>query len=156
MQALSTSISLSVMILTWDVPLSHINRICSISQLVRHFSSDPDKVRHHCLLEFDKSKFIVHQFREITIQMSKKNSEPSTLDKIRVPFLRHFRQSVSEANGLGNFYGLVESHINGEGLVCAGYKEDNKNKLYEETLDYPIDEVLFTLHFTLHQLMKQS
>jgi hypothetical protein len=86
----------------------------------------------------------VFQFKEIVLEMSKKNSQPSHLDKIRGSFLRHLRQSASVASGQGHFLGFIETHVVASGMLCAGFVEGNKNKVHEELLVYPIDKVFFT------------
>jgi hypothetical protein len=83
---------------------------------------------------------IIIQFQEVVIEMSKKNSEAYNLDRIRGPFIRHLKQAASSANGMGHFLGYVETHVDINGFLCAGF-EDKKSMVTEEVIAYPIDEV---------------
>ena len=91
------------------------------------------------------------KFKEIVLEMSNKNSESLVLDRWRGSFVRHMKQATKAANGQGHFLGFIESHVDPEGLICAGFMEDNKSKTHEEVIAYPIDEVSLSSQFALYR-----
>lgn len=73
--------------------------------------------------------------------MGKQNEEAVNLERIRGPFVRHLKQVAASAGGRGHVLSAIETHVDINGYLCAGYKEDNPNKKFEELIVYPINEV---------------